>query len=208
MIACDSTVRGGEWTIGGSKDSETGYSAHMLRSSLRNMFGRVSIISRSTFDRQLQLAFFRRSDLFEQFNLIQGDESRSASSWTNSLRVERLILGRDTQVFARFPRVETGLGIKRTRTNYTRDRLNLASFLLGMPKENQSRICDVQNDASGRPGSFRCKIDDGSRAFSAVSSILFSSSRGETAGERKMRFLRANETSPARNLAFVVNGAR
>lgn len=76
-------------------------------------------------------------------------------------------------MFARFPRVETGLGIKRTRTNYTRDRLNLASFLLGMSKENQSRICDVQNDASGRPGSFRCKIDDGSRAFSAVSSILF-----------------------------------
>lgn len=40
MIASDSTVRGGEWAIGGSKDSETGYSAHMLRSSLRNMFER------------------------------------------------------------------------------------------------------------------------------------------------------------------------
>lgn len=33
MIASDSAVRGDERTIGGSKDSETGYPAHMLRSS-------------------------------------------------------------------------------------------------------------------------------------------------------------------------------
>ena len=113
---------------------------------------------------------------------------------------------RDTQVFVRPPRVWQ-LEDQSVRTNYTRDRLNLGSFLLGTPEENQSHICDVQNDATIVLGLFAARL----MTPRALSHRVFSfpgiaAARQQEKGKRD--FSVANETSPSGKLASASTVAR
>lgn len=114
---------------------------------------------------------------------------------------------RDTQVFVSCPRVWQLEDQAVIRTNYTRDRLNLGSFLQGTPKENQSHICDVQNDATVVLGLFAARL----MTPRALSHRVFSfpgiaAARQPEKGKRD--FSVANETSPSGKLASASTGAR